>query len=87
VICVRNTVIEDYHSRGSLSQADMKAFNKEVANLIYTWDKIMMFGSRQEREALYFMEAFNMPVGWDEPHEDKDLKKAIRLIIKTSTTK
>jgi len=34
--CVRNTVIEDYHARGSLSQEEMKAFNIEVCSHIYT---------------------------------------------------
>jgi hypothetical protein len=28
VTCVRNTVIEDYHANGQLSDADMMAFNK-----------------------------------------------------------
>jgi hypothetical protein len=37
VNCVRNTVIEDYHAAGKLSDSEMKAFNQEVANKIYTF--------------------------------------------------
>ena len=33
--CVRNTIIENYHCQGKLSDDDMKAFNKEVVNRIY----------------------------------------------------
>ena len=32
VNCVRNTVIEDDHAGGKLDDAEMKAFNQEVAN-------------------------------------------------------
>ena len=32
VNCVRNTVIEDYHSQGKMTQEEMKTFNKEVAH-------------------------------------------------------
>ncbi len=37
VNCVRNTVIEDYHADGKLSDGDMKNFNKDVANKLYTF--------------------------------------------------
>jgi hypothetical protein len=33
--CVRNTVIEDYHAAGKLTQAEMKEFNKEIADKVY----------------------------------------------------
>jgi len=35
--CVRNTIIEDYHSQGKLTDEEMKAFNKEVASKLYTF--------------------------------------------------
>src|ERR1700729_3986572 len=36
VNCVRNTVIEDYHAQGKLSNAEMMAFNREVARAPYS---------------------------------------------------
>ena len=35
--CVRNTVIENYHTQGKISDEEMKAFNIEVANNIFTY--------------------------------------------------
>jgi len=51
VNCIRNTVIENYHARGSLSQADMKAFNEEVSNKLYTFLRIMFKGTDEEKRA------------------------------------
>jgi hypothetical protein len=48
VNCVRNTVIEDYHSDGKLSDAEMKAFNQEVANKVYTFLHYLFQKSRDE---------------------------------------
>ena len=35
--CVRDTVLEDYHTDGKISQEEMKRFNKEVVNKLYTF--------------------------------------------------
>ena len=32
--CVRNTVIENYHAAGKISDPEMMAFNKKVVNKI-----------------------------------------------------
>jgi hypothetical protein len=64
VNCVRNTVIEDYHSEGKLTDQEMKAFNKEVADKLYTF-----------LEYLYSM----YPTNWDQPALDPDLIKAAKL--------
>ena len=39
--CVRNTIIEDYHAAGKLTDAEMAAFNREVASKIYSFLQIM----------------------------------------------
>jgi len=35
--CVRNTVIENYHTNGGISDLEMMAFNKEVVNKLYSF--------------------------------------------------
>jgi hypothetical protein len=82
VNCVRNTVIEEFHSRGSLSQSDMKAFNKEVANKIYTWQHFNLNGTPEEQEALFKFAGMFYPSDWDKPELDKDMVKAIKMLIK-----
>ena len=48
--CVRNTIIEQYHQQGKLSDADMKAFNKVVVNRIYTFLDCICNRSEREKE-------------------------------------
>ena len=82
--CVRNTVIEGYHARGSLSQEDMKQFNQEVANKLYTFLRILFNGSPNQTEALFKTLALLYPHNWDKPVIDKDLDKAIKFMLKNS---
>lgn len=51
--CVRNTILEQYHLQGQLSDADMMAFNKVVANRIYTF--LDCIHNRSEREKNLFL--------------------------------
>ncbi len=81
VNCVRNTIIEDYHARGSLSQEDMKAFNKEVANKLYTFLRFLLKGSPEEREALLKVASLFYPSEWDQPVMDTEIKGAIKLTL------
>jgi hypothetical protein len=75
VNCVRNTVIEDYHSDGKLSDAEMKAFNQEVANKIYTFLHYLYLPG-QDQEA--FLNAMGMmyPNHWDQPELDSEFVEA-----------
>ena len=79
VNCVRNTVIEEYHSAGKLSNAAMKAFNQEVANKIYTFLHYLFNASQEDREV--FLSAMGMmyPSRWDKPRLDADLVKALNF--------
>ena len=79
---VRNTVIEDYHARGSLSQEDMRIFNKEVANKLYTFLRFLFRGTVGEREAMLQATGLLYPGGWDQPVIDPDIKGAIKLMLK-----
>lgn len=81
VNCVRNTVIENYHARGSLSQEDMRIFNKEVANKLYTFFRFLFKGTVEEREALLKATGLLYPSEWDQPVIDADIKGAIKLLL------
>ena len=74
--CFRNTIIERFHRQGQLSQDDMKAFNKEVLNRIYTF--LDCTRNRSKREKDLFLgrltaELDGYTAGWDEPEFDENL--------------
>ena len=74
--CVRNTVIEKYHCEGKLSDADMKAFNKEVVNRIYTFLDSWLNRSDKERDLFLgtmAARADGFVKTWDEPELDKNM--------------
>jgi hypothetical protein len=83
VNCVRNTIIEEYHSRGKLTDAEMMAFNKEVVNKIYTTLSILN-GDKMEEDKENFMRMFYMmyPDDWDEPKLDKDIVEGLQIMRK-----
>lgn len=89
--CVRNTVIEDYHSRGSISDAEMKAFNKEVVNNLYTFLHIMMNPdySRERELALRSYKIipalFNRPEGWDAPELNQGMLRWLKSQFPSSS--
>ena len=78
--CVRNTIIEDYHAEGKLSNAEMMAFNREVVNKIYTFLRIGLFGKNKKRK-IVFMAILGMmfPHGWDDPILDDGFLKALNI--------
>ena len=78
--CVRNTVIEEYHARGSLSQKDMKAFNKEVADKIYTWLYVYYRGSVKDKINLLRLATFSGEPDWDIPELDEGYASALRWL-------
>lgn len=82
VNCVRNTVIEDYHADGKLSDAEMKALNQEVANTIYTFLRYLFSDSPEDQEA--FLNAMGMmyPSNWDQPKLDADFVQSISIVKK-----
>lgn len=82
VNCVRNTIIEDYHADGKLSQDEMKRFNKEVVNKIYTFIKYWFTDSKQDFRALMDAVSVFYPSEWDRPELDEDFIKAIDIIKK-----
>ena len=81
-VCVRNTIIEDYHSRGYLSQDQMKAFNKEVSDKIYTFLKFFLSGSEEEAGVLLDSSMPLFPYDWDDPVLDGDILDAMKAYRK-----
>jgi hypothetical protein len=82
VNCVRNTVIEDYHAEGKLNDTEMKAFNQEVANKIYTFLRFLLDKPIEEREAFLGAMGMMYPSNWDQPKMDKSFVKVVKLIQK-----
>ena len=76
VTCVRNTVIERYHADGKLDDADMEAFNRQVADRIYTFLSYLL---AHPREASDLIEALrhSLPTDWDQPQRDAFIDKAV----------
>jgi hypothetical protein len=80
VNCVRNTVIEDYHSQGKLTQEEMMAFNKDVANKIYTFLEYLFTKSPEDQQAFLSAMSINYPTNWDQPKLDPKFTKAVKLV-------
>jgi hypothetical protein len=80
--CVRNTVIEDYHAAGKLTDPEMMAFNKEVANKLYSVIQIFWNPEYAEIRDLVIKDrdGLYVPPNWDEPVFDKDLKTYIEVL-------
>lgn len=80
--CVRNTIIEDYHTQGKLSDEEMKEFNKEVVNRIYSFIELLSNPELEEVRKLAFKSPtfFYKPVGWDEPQFDERFKKGLESL-------
>ena len=78
--CVRNTVIEDYHADGKLSDLEMMEFNKEVANKLYTFLRVGLYGTnRKDKELFMKTQMLMFPHGWDEPSLDDEFMGALAL--------
>lgn len=78
--CVRNTCIEDYHAEGKLSQAEMKKFNIEVSNKIYTFLEILVNPEYSKfRKSKAFGRLFYKPTDWNDPVVDADFLNAIKI--------
>jgi hypothetical protein len=82
VNCVRNTVIEDYHAQGKLSDAEMKSFNQEVANKLYTFLHFLFGKSPEDQQA--FLSAMTMmyPSNWDKPKLDRSFVEVTKQFKK-----
>ena len=79
--CVRDTIIEQYHAKGKITNSEMADFNREVVNKLYTFMH-HLFGADEDKAV--FLEAIQMhyPTDWDQPTTDKDIESMISLFHK-----
>jgi hypothetical protein len=80
VNCVRNTVIEDYHSQGKLTQEEMKTFNKEVANKLYTFLEYLFNKPPADQQAFLSAMSIMYPTNWDQPKLDTEFVQAVKFL-------
>ena len=80
VNCVRNTVIENYHAAGKIDDLEMKAFNQEVANKIYTFLHYMFVKPDEDRDAFLRAMGAMYPKYWDQPKVDRDFVEAVKIL-------
>ncbi len=76
---LRNTIIEDYHAQGKLSDPEMKVFNQEVVNKIYTFLTFLLSKPEEERASFLLAMSQMYPSDWDKPRIDQDFAKAAKL--------
>jgi hypothetical protein len=79
VNCVRNTVIENYHAAGKIDDSEMKAFNQEVANKIYTFLQFLLLEPDEDRDAFLSAMAMMYPKNWDQPNVDRDFMETVKI--------
>jgi len=85
VNCVRNTVIEDYHAQGKLDNSEMKAFNQEVANKIYTFLHYLHNKPIADSQAFLLAMGVMYPSNWDQPRIDRRFAEAAKFFKKKGT--
>lgn len=82
VNCVRNTIIEDYHALGKLSDPEMKAFNQQVANKLFTFLTYLFDKLAEDQQAFLNVMSFMYPTNWDQPKLDRSFTKAVKKFKK-----
>lgn len=76
VTCVRNTIIEKYHSDGKLDDTDMEVFNRQVADRIYTFLSYLLSTKRDMGDLMEALRQY-LPTDWDPPQRDAFIDKAV----------
>lgn len=79
--CVRNTIIETYHGEGKINDNEMKNFNKEVVNKMYTFLRFY-FGTMPKEESKEFMAMISMYLpNWDKPKLDEEMMAGLDIAM------
>lgn len=76
VTCVRNTIIERYHADGKLDDADMEAFNRQVADRIYTFLRYLLSNARDASDLVEALRHY-LPTDWDPPQRAAAIDTAV----------
>ena len=80
VNCVRNTVIEDFHAAGKIDDTEMKVFNQEVADKLYTFLHYMFVKPDEDRDIFLRAMGPMYPKNWDQPKIDRDFVEAVKIL-------
>jgi hypothetical protein len=59
---------------------EMKAFNQEVANKIYTFLHYMFVKPDEDRDAFLRAMGAMYPKNWDQPKVDRDFVEAVKIL-------
>lgn len=86
VTCVRNTIIEKFHADGKLDDSDMEAFNRQVADRIYTFLNYLLSTARDASDLVEALRHY-MPTDWDAPQRDAYIDKAVEAYRERIGTK
>lgn len=81
--CVRNTIIEDYHAAGKLTDPEMAALNREVANKLYSFLVIMLspdYASLRKNVLAWLYPPFH----WDEPKFDESFLNLVKVLRRSA---
>ncbi len=81
---VRNTVIENYHAEGKISDKEMKAFNIEVVNNLFTYLEIFTNPKFKKEHDFVFGKGFGSfykPNNWNSPELDERKIKGIHVAM------
>ncbi len=86
VTCVRNTIIEKYHADGKLDDHEMEAFNRQVADRIYTFLTYLMAHPREASDLIDALRHY-FPTNWDPPQRDASIDRAVEAFRARIRTK
>ncbi len=88
VHCVRNTVIENYHASGKLSDTEMKAFNIEVSNKLFTALSFLLDPRlKADQEEFNNLLTLFFPSDWNRPVFDSEMWKILKHPFKPDEDK
>lgn len=80
VNCVRKTVLDDFVSKGKLSEGDLEAFIQESTDKLYTFLTYLLNESEEGKQL--FLEVMNSsyPSGWKEPEIAPVFQEAVAML-------
>src|ERR1700742_4834008 len=80
--CRAMAISVDYHAQGKQSDAEMMAFNREVANKIYTFLTYMIAKPMEDWDDFLGAMSWMYPKNWDQPTIDPDFAAVMKTIKK-----
>ncbi|MFZ4395146.1 MAG: hypothetical protein ACOYOU_05900 [Kiritimatiellia bacterium] len=85
VTCLRNTVLEDYHTEWpQFTQEKMKVLMRQTVNKTYTVLCALIGGTAEEKQAIIDVLGENVSAvaGWDKPQFEQDMLRAMQRALR-----